>query len=140
MGIKVGRIVKEFVFKSLVDQGVEIQIHGTQKELICKITEVEAAYLDLEILAGDRDDFSVEEPVRIFFFLQNNYHTFEATVLEIGEESLKISHPDGVYKNPQRKYDRINLESQAEVFFSVKGKRVDLNFPKSNRFVPVPEL
>ncbi|MBA7626178.1 hypothetical protein ES703_33622 [subsurface metagenome] len=139
MGIKIGRIVKEFVFNSLIDQEIEIEIHGNKKDLLCKINTVEENVLTLEILRGEAEKFTEEEDIRIFFFFQNNYHTFDSVLREKGEGILKIKHPEGVYKNPERKYERIKLLEQIQVSFILKGKKVELNFPKIESAYSVEE-
>jgi hypothetical protein len=47
-----------------------------------------------------------------------------------------------VYKNLQRKYERVKLPEEIEVSFSLRGKKIELNFPKTERFrlVEVPEV
>ena len=139
MGIKVGRIVEEFVFKSLIDHEIEIEIHGHKKDLACKIKAVEEDVITMEVVRGEADKIQEGEDIRVFVFFQNNYHTFDSTVLEKSENLLKISHPEGVYKNPERKHERIRLQKPIEVSFILKGKKVELNFPKSSRFFYVGE-
>jgi hypothetical protein len=141
MGVRVGRIVKEFVFKSLIEQNVELNIHGQRKELAGSILEIKDEYLEVEIRSGDPNLFSVEENVRVYFLFQNNYHTFESVILEKSEDRVKLVHPEGVYKNPQRKNERVKISDRAEVFFTIKGQRVELNFPRSNRYTELsPEV
>ena len=141
MGIRVGRIVKEFVFKSLIEQNVELNIHAQRKEITGSILEIKDEYLDVEIRSGDPNLFSADENVQVYFLFQNNYHTFESVILEIGEDRVKLVHPEGVYKNPQRKNERVKISDQAEVFFTIKGQKVELNFPRSNRYTELsPEV
>ncbi len=140
MGIKVGRIVKEFVFKSLVEQEIDIQIHGNKKKLTCRITDVDESTLNLELSLGDLSLFEAEEIIRVFFFFQNNYHTFETAILAITETGLQIRHPEGIYKNPQRKYERIRLEDQVAIYFTLKGRKIELNFPKAKKMSTLPEF
>ncbi len=135
MGIRVGRIVKEFVFKSLIEQDVELIIHGQRKQVGGPVINIQDDFLEVEIRSGSPELFKVEEKVQVYFFFQNNYHTFSAVILDIGEGRIRVSHPDGVYKNPQRKYERIETEERAEVFFSIKGQKVELNFPRTNKYV-----
>jgi len=137
MGAKVGRIVKEFVFKSLLDQQIKIDLHGHKKTLSGVLVEVGENQLELECASQDLEKFEPDEQVRVFFYLQNNYHTFEATIIEKQDGHIFLTHPEGVYKNPQRKFERIKLKTSTEVFFTLQGKRVELNFPKAER--PVPE-
>lgn len=141
MGIRVGRIVKEFVFKSLIEQNVELNIHGQRKEIVGPVLEIKDEYLDVEIRSGDPNLFSVDENVQVYFLFQNNYHTFESVILEISEDRVKLVHPEGVYKNPQRKNERVKISDRAEVFFTIKGQKVKLNFPRSNRYTELsPEV
>ena len=55
MGVRVGRIVKEFVFKSLIDQDVELYIHGQRKELSGPVVDIRDDYLEVEIRSGNPD-------------------------------------------------------------------------------------
>ncbi len=141
MGARVGRIVKEFVFKSLIEQNVELNIHGQRKEMAGSVLDIRDEYLEVEIRSGHPDLFSVNENVQVYFFFQNNYHTFESVILEKGQGRVKLFHPEGVYKNPQRKNERVRISDRAEVFFTIKGQKVELNFPRSNRYTELsPEV
>jgi hypothetical protein len=136
MGVQVGRIVKEFVFKNLVEQKVELRLRGHRKELAGPAVDIQESFIVIEVREGSPDKFRVDETVRVYFLFQNNYHTFEARILEKPEGRVKLSHPDGVYKNPQRKYERVQMEEEAEVYFTLHGgQRVELNFPKTSRYV-----
>jgi hypothetical protein len=141
MGVQVGRIVKEFVFKSLIEQNVELNIHGQRKKIAGSVLEIKGEYLEVEIRSGEPDLFSVDEIVQVYFLFQNNYHTFESVILEINEDRIKLVHPEGVYKNPERKNERVKISDRAEVFFTIKGQTVELNFPRSNRYTELsPEV
>ena len=139
MGLKVGRIVKEFVFKSLLDQQIKIDLHGNKKKFSGVLIEVSENRLELECTPQDIDKLEPDEQIRVFFYLQNNYHTFEATVIEKQNGRLFLSHPEGVYKNPQRKFERITHKQPLEVFFNLQGKKVELNFPRTERSLPEAE-
>jgi hypothetical protein len=135
MGVRVGRIVKEFVFKSLIDHNVELQIHGQRKQLSGPVVDIEDDYLELEVRSGNPDFFDVGEDVQVYFLFQNNYHTFQSVIMEKKDNRFKIDHPKEVYKNPQRKNERVRMSERAEVFFTIRGQTVELNFPRSNRYV-----
>jgi len=135
MGVQVGRIVKEFVFKNLVEHKVELRLRAHRKELAGPVVEIRDAFIAVEVRSGDPDKFRVQETVQVYFLFQNNHHTFEAKILEKTEAGVRISHPSGVYKNPQRKHERVQMEEEAEVFFTLHGgQKVELNFPKSAVF------
>ncbi len=48
-----------------------------------------------------------------------------------------VDQPPGVYKNLQRKFERVRVAGGMDVSFSLHGTKVELNFPKSDRFNPV---
>ena len=140
MGVRVGRIVKEFVFKSLADQNVELTIHGQRKSASGPVVEISDEYLIVQARSGNPELFEQKENVQVYLLFQNNYHTFGSVILEAEKERIKISHPTEVYKNPQRKNERIQISDKAEVFFTIKGQKVELNFPRSNRYLePSPD-
>lgn len=136
MGVQVGRIVKEFVFRNLIEQKVELRIHGHRKELAGPVVDIRESSIAIQTREGNPTRFRVGETVRVYFLFQNNYHTFEATILEPPGAKVTLSHPPEVYKNPQRKYARVQMEEEAEVYFTLRGgERVDLNFPRTTRYV-----
>lgn len=138
MGTQVGRIEKEFVFKSLVDEKVPCDVHGSKKEIACRFSASTEERLEMSPVEGTIEGIAVGEEVRVFFYLKNNYHTFATRVLEVAPDRVVVQQPPGVYKNLQRKFERIKLKGSIEVSFSMHGTKVELNFPKSDRFTPVP--
>jgi hypothetical protein len=135
MGVRVGRIVKEFVFKSLIDQNVGLNIHGQRKEMSGPVVDIRDEYLEVEVRSGNPDFFEAEENVQVYFLFQNNYHTFQSAIIEKNDRRFKIAHPQAVYKNPERKNERVRMSEKAQVFFTIKGQRVELNFPRSTRYI-----
>ena len=137
MGTEVGRIEKEFVFKSLVDDGVPCDLHASRRESPCRFSGIDDDRLEMTPLEGKLDGLAPGEEVRVFFYLKNNYHTFATRVLEAAPDRVVVQQPPGVYKNLQRKYERVKLQGVVDVSFSLHGTKVELNFPKSDRFSPV---
>ena len=137
MGTEVGRIEKEFVFKSLVDDSASCDLHGSRKEFRCRFSGVTNDRLELRPTEEKLEGFTVGEDVRIFFYLKNNYHTFASRVLEVTPDHVVVSQPPGVYKNLQRKFERVRLRGAIDVSFSLHGAKVELNFPKSERYTSV---
>ena len=137
MGTEVGRIEKEFVFKSLVDDGVPCDLHAARREFPCRFSGISDDRLEMTPLEGKIEGLNQGEEVRVFFYLKNNYHTFASRVLEATPDHVVVQQPPGVYKNLQRKYERVKLQGAIDVSFSLHGTKVELNFPKSDRFSPV---
>ncbi len=138
MGTQVGRIEKEFVFKSLVDDKVPCDVHGIRKEIACRFSASSEDQLEMAPIEGTVEGISSGEEVRVFFYLKNNYHTFASRVLEVAPDRVVVQQPPGVYKNLQRKFERVKPQGAIAVTFSLHGTKVELNFPKSDRFSPVP--
>jgi hypothetical protein len=137
MGTEVGRIEKEFVFKSLADDGVPCDLHGSRREYKCRFSGFADEALELSPVEGKLEGFEPGEEVRVFFYLKNNYHTFATKVVTAGPDKLVVQQPPGVYKNLQRKFERVKLQGMIDASFSLHGTKVELNFPKSDRFNPV---
>lgn len=137
MGTPVGRIEKEFVFKALAEEGTPCDVHGSRREARCRLVEAGADALGLEALEGDLAGFEAGDEVRVFFYLKNNYHTFTAKVLRAEPRRIVVEHPGGVYKNLQRKYERVRLDGSIDVSFNLKGRKIELNFPRGERYRPV---
>jgi hypothetical protein len=137
MGTEVGRIEKEFVFKSLVDDGATCELHGSRKEFACRFSGVSDTLLELTPLAGTIEGIQPGDELRVFFYLKNNYHTFATRAVEVQPGRISVTHPQGVYKNLQRKFERVKVRAEMDVSFSLKGRKIELNFPKTERFNPV---
>jgi hypothetical protein len=137
MGTEVGRIEKEFVFKTLADDGIPCDLHGTRREARCRFAAVTDDGLELTPLEGRIEGFETGDEVRVFFYLKNNYHTFATRVLAVSPSSVTVDQPPGVYKNLQRKFERVKLSGSMDVSFSLHGTKVELNFPKSERYSAV---
>jgi hypothetical protein len=142
MGTLVGRIEKEFMFKTLIEEALPCEIHSRGAEFNCRLTSAGEKELSFAPLDGEFSGLDPGTDVRVFFYLKNNYHTFTTRVVFEEPSALTVEHPKGVYKNLQRKFERIRMEEDIEVFFSLKGKKIELNFPKSERYQQVdpPEL
>jgi len=136
MGVKVGRIVREFLFRGLAEQQLEMKLHAHRRELAGRTLEVKADCIEVEITSGDPRSFAAGDRVRVYFLYQNNWHTFTSNVVERGEARVALESPEGIYKNPQRKYERVAIAEEAEVYFTLKGQRVELNFPRTSRPLP----
>ncbi len=137
MGTEVGRIEKEFVFKSLIAEGVACDVHGSRRELRCRFSAADEDTLTVTPIEGTVSGFAAGDDVRIFFYLRNNYHTFVSRVRRAEATGLVVEQPPGLYKNLQRKYERVRISGDVNVSFSLRGAKVELNFPKSDRYSPV---
>jgi hypothetical protein len=113
-----------------------MKLHAHRRELAGRTAAVKPDRIEVEITSGDPSAFAAKDHVRVYFLYQNNWHTFSTRVLESREGHVALEMPEGIYKNPQRKYERVALAEQAEIYFTLKGQRIELNFPRTTRPVP----
>ena len=131
MGTAVGRIVQEFVLRSLVDQRIPVQIHGNRKELEGVVTSIDERSLDLTISQGDGAAIESDEAMRVFFHFQNNYHTFTTEAAKVTGTVLSLVRPEAIYRNVKRKYERVPAPGGIRISVSMQGQQVELHFPKA---------
>ena len=135
MGQEVGRIVKEYVFKELVDHEVPVKLHGDRKDLVARIRGVHEDALDIDILEGDKDALAVGEELRLYFHFQGKFHTCSSSVVANSERGVRIRHPGSIYRDVERKFERVRVPD-VDLVISLRDKDVELNFPKSAAYSP----
>jgi len=147
VGTKIGRIVKDFVLRSIVDARAPVDITYRAHRALCRVADVSDLRLELELLDGTIEGLTPGAPLRVYLHFQNNHHAFESTFLgelpqPTGKPHILISHPADLYKNLQRKFDRVHVPEGMELYFMLKGQRVDLGFPKARKAGPprLPEV
>jgi c-di-GMP-binding flagellar brake protein YcgR len=135
MGIEINRIEKEFIFKRALDSKIRANIHGDKKELEGALVDFSENSISVETIT--ENNLEVGEEVRVYLFFQNNMHTFNSTVKEVEPNKIVITQPAGVYKQLQRKHERVKTPENVSGFFTLKGKNFELNFPKMSRYFTV---
>jgi c-di-GMP-binding flagellar brake protein YcgR len=138
MGTPISRIEKEFILNAIFEKGMAIGIHGDKKEGSGKVLALDNDVLTIGVPGGgDFSQFHQGEEVRIFFTYYEQVMTFISTIEEINDNELVLTIPDAVYKNLQRKYERIPSPGGAVISFVIEEERVQLDFPKSEEYDPV---
>jgi c-di-GMP-binding flagellar brake protein YcgR len=147
VGTKVGRIVKDFVLRSIVDARAPVDITYRAHRALCRVVDVTDDSLRLELLDGSVEGLSPGDSLRVFLHFQNNHHAFDTTFIALlqqptGKPHILIAHPADLYKNLQRKFDRVRVPEGMELYFMLRGRRVDLGFPKARKAGPprLPEV
>ena len=135
MGRLVNRIEKEFILNGVIDNEIRLQIHGTHKEGEARLIDFDEEFIEIEMISDT--PWTDQEEVRIFFFVKNNMHSFDSKIREKENGDLHLEFPAGVYKNLQRKHERIKNPADITASFTLEGKKVELNFPKTRAFVNV---
>ncbi|MBN2352206.1 MAG: PilZ domain-containing protein [Spirochaetales bacterium] len=140
MGVQVNRIEKEFILSRLQQQGTVVSVHGDKKESPFMIDSLADESITLAQAEPGQNAFERKERIRVFFDFQNSYYTFDSQVLARTEKGLEVGNPKSIYRDPQRKYERIKLAG-IKLFFMFEGDKVELDFPKTDTFtlVEAPE-
>ncbi len=141
MSVKLNRIEKEFVFKKLIEKKSPLSILFEKKEIEAFMT----SYLDETVeVACDRLSIAVFRPyerVEIFFDFENTHHAFVTSIARVLDASLVLKQPETVMKSLKRTYERSKDSKDISIFFTIKGRKIELNFPQTDNYVrpSVPE-
>jgi hypothetical protein len=136
MGSTISRIEREFIIKALDDNKFPVMLHGSRKEVEVVILNYEdEEFLDIFSKERNLADFKKGEAVRLFFSYYGHVMTFNAKIVSGNEEKLRLSYPELVLKNLQRKYERVNPPEGIDLTFTVDNVKVELSFPESGQFI-----
>lgn len=134
MGTGVSRIEQEFILTTVQEKAILVQVHGNRQEARGRIRSVSAdeilIELELPINTGR------EERLRVFFSYFGQVMTFHSRVRSNEGTRLSVGYPKGLYKNLQRKYERVPPPGGVHVHFVLKNVHVELDFPKSEEYNP----
>ncbi|MBN2441512.1 MAG: PilZ domain-containing protein [Spirochaetales bacterium] len=139
MGVKVNRIEKEFVLKKMVEKEIIIKILSKHKEIDGKIIRFCDEFLIIDCPEIKLSHLHEHCEISIFFMFENNQHTFSSKILEIKDTELTIAQPELTYKNLQRQYERIKSAEDIRIFLDIKGKRIQIDFPKTRDYFSLSE-
>ncbi|MDR0501720.1 MAG: PilZ domain-containing protein [Treponema sp.] len=134
MATPVGRIEKEFLFKIMYEEKLNIM----------HIKEGEEYTFVLDSPAGDELIFRPEKPVEKIFKVKSsmdmlfNYKgqviEFAAVILSHKDGNVICKSPDIIYKNLDRNFLRVDTPSDIKIIFTFKGDRYNLSFPKITEY------
>ena len=136
MGTFIGRIEREFILNNMQEKKIDIKVHGFKKACQGVILNLLDDYISIYSKETDWEDFKVGEEVRIFFSYYEHVMTFQSTIENVGE-CLNISYPESMYKNLQRKYERVLLPEGSKISFTTENTVYELTFPKTEEYDPV---
>ncbi len=135
MGNIISRIEREFIIKALDDNKFPVDVHGNKKEAEAVILNFEnEEYIELFSKERDLDGFEANEPVRVFFSYYGHVMTFNSVIIKGNDEKLKITFPEKVLKNLQRKYERVDPPKDVHLSFLIDNIKFELDFPQSEQF------
>ena len=133
MGTGIGRIEREFILENLNDKKIPVDIHGDKKVDHGMILRFDEKEVTLCKEHGAWDHFDENEEVKVFFSYFGQVMTFTGNVKTAGDYLL-ISAPDSMYKNLQRKYERVVLPPGGTASFVFEDTTFELEFPKTEEY------
>ena len=141
MGSSIGRIEREFIIKALDENKLALNLHGLRKQAEVVVLNYEDEEF-VEVYSKDRnlDNFQSGEKVRLFFSYYGHVMTFNSKIIECNEEKARLTYPENILKNLQRKYERVHPPTGVELNFTVDNVKVELQFPESERFARLEDF
>ncbi len=142
MGTQISRIEKEFVLNTVLDQQMELRLHGKQVEGRGVIERIDEDTIVVKTRKNAQDRFPPGSAMRIYFSYYGHVMTLASKVRTADEDSIRIDYPTLIHKNLERKYVRVPSPPDSTVSFTIQETKVELNFPKSEEYDPVepPEV
>jgi hypothetical protein len=128
MGVKVSRIEKEFVLKSLAEKKLALSVCRGRDRIEARLEDFGAK--ELVVAIGETVAWEPGQTVEILFAFQNNNHTFSAPITAVEPGRIRIATPESIYKSLQRQFDRVRKPPGFDVSFRLAGVgSVELTFP-----------
>ncbi|MBN2738147.1 MAG: PilZ domain-containing protein [Spirochaetales bacterium] len=137
MSIKIKRIEKEFIIKSILQSQEPIVIKAKQK--ICNgfISKYNDREIYIQSTELQPDKWSLGEKISVFFSFLNITHTFDSSVLKIENQKMVIAQNDDIFKDLKRQFTRLHGVKDIEVQFKIKNRNITLSFPRTNQHVMI---
>lgn len=135
MGNKLGRIEREFVLRKMEEEHVELDLHGERKNGRAAVLSLsDDDDLVVRMIEEPEPPFSRGDPVRLFFSFFDHVMSFEGSFRDVGEHP-KISVPDTLIKNLERKFERVEPSGRAvHLSFELESSRIELDYPRATMF------
>lgn len=126
-----GRIEKEFIFKFLIANAVHFEIEIKNLSTTAILLDHSHKELKFELTNTLAHNQLIGKPILIFFYFQNNFHSFHSKILDARGDIIIVENPEEISKNLQRKYERIKIKEKIDLNFRIKGDLALLDFPQT---------
>jgi len=129
MATPVGRIEKEFLFKAIFEEKLDVMYvkDGKEYSLILERPAGEELIFQSEKLANK---VKPHTKLPLLFNYRGQVVDFTTEILAIKDDLITCGLPDKLYKNLDRDFLRVGIPSDMKITFTYKGDRYNLLFPK----------
>jgi hypothetical protein len=142
MGTGISRIEKEFILKSIWDNKIPVKIKIGNTEYSGIILKMDSSLITLACQNGKWPEGSRAAKVRAFLTYYGHVMTLETKIDRMTEDLLVINYPANIYKNLERKYERVQPPENVKISFVLKTTTIELDFPRTEGYNPAfrPEV
>lgn len=132
MAIKVSRIEKEFILKSMVDSKMEaeLQIAGKRVPALLSAVGPNEVHFTLQSPIGATN----QKRADLYVMFKGTRVTCALNIRAIKNETLIGDLPENMYRDLSRGLERILPEATVNVSLLLDGNQVRLNFPSSEEY------
>jgi hypothetical protein len=128
----ISRIEKEFIFKFLIQNSIEIEIKSANHQTYAIIKEQNSHELKIEFINNPNSKaFTLNSSLEIFFYFQNSFHVFKTQILKIKNKIAILKNPEHLTRNLQRKFNRVKIDGKYDLEFIISGELIKLNYPET---------
>jgi len=129
MATPVGRIEKEFLFKAILEEKLDVMYVKDGKEYV--LTLEKPAGEDL-VFRSEKliNKIKVHSKLPLLFNYRGQVVDFTTEILAVKDDLITCSLPDKLYKNLDRNFLRVGIPADMKIIFTYKGDRYNLLFPK----------
>ncbi|MCK4797097.1 MAG: PilZ domain-containing protein [Spirochaetes bacterium] len=131
MSSVISKVEKEFIFKFLIQNKIKIEIKCRGESTYATILEQSSKEMKIELVSILEEMLKYNAEIMVFFYFQNNYHTFKSNIIKLQGNIAIIKNPASIAKNLQRKYERVYIKGKLALDFEIKGDLIHLNYPQS---------
>ncbi|NCN04350.1 MAG: PilZ domain-containing protein [Spirochaetales bacterium] len=136
MAHEIKRIEKEFVFKTVSDEGAAVSVHVRTHRYRGVFDPVHGT----KIILTMEEQLTKEvlpKRVTLFFFFRSTPMTCKCIVQSIEGQKIHLEMPDRVYRDLGRSYERVQPEGNIGVSVLLDGQSFKLDFPSSESYYEV---
>ncbi len=133
MAIKVSRIEKEFILKTMIDSKMPVELIISDRNYSSLLMQAKADCLVFS-LPPDLAPFTDARRTDLFVSFKGTRITCTLQALVYKNKQLQSEMPDSLYRDLSRGFERIHPECGISVSFYLEGLQFKLDFPTSEEF------